>query len=195
MSDITGPDRNTSTTLTDYIMASFEQALAKTLRNEGGYVNDPDDPGGETYKGIARKIFSTWEGWPVIDAQKRLSGFPTSLENNYELQDKISQFYKTHFWDRLLGDQLGDDHVAYSLFDFAVNAGAGTSVVLAQHVADVHADGVMGPATVQAINAMQPEHFLASFTVAKVVRYIAIVNQRPTSRKYFFGWVSRAVNS
>ena len=52
-------------------MADFNQALQMVLQNEGGYVNDPNDPGGETYKGIARKMNSNWIGWQLIDLQKK----------------------------------------------------------------------------------------------------------------------------
>jgi len=176
------------------IMASFENALTKTLRNEGGYVNDPDDPGGETYKGVARNLHSSWEGWSIVDSSKRQTGFPANLEHNEDLQDKVKLFYKTKFWDRILGDQITDEHVGFAIFDFGVNAGISTSAALAQQVVDVNSDGVVGPTTINAINAMNPEHFIASFTIAKIVRYVAIVNKRPTSRKFFFGWISRAIN-
>jgi lysozyme family protein len=85
-------------------MALFEDALKKTLLNEGGYVNDPDDPGGETYKGVARKIFSKWDGWKIVDSLKQQSGFPSSLDKNGELQNQIHDFYKVNFWDRISGD-------------------------------------------------------------------------------------------
>jgi len=49
---------------------SFSPAYAIVKVNEGGYVNDPVDKGGETYAGIARNIFGSWEGWSIIDAKK-----------------------------------------------------------------------------------------------------------------------------
>ena len=61
--------------------------------------------------------------------------FQRVWKNNYEPQDKIGQFYKTHFWIVFSATSQRRSCVAYPLFDFAVNAGAGTSVVLAQHVA------------------------------------------------------------
>ncbi len=51
-------------------MADFKTAIEATLKAEGGYVNDPDDPGGETYKGIARNRNSKWSGWTHIDLLK-----------------------------------------------------------------------------------------------------------------------------
>lgn len=185
---------NQPSTQQETSISHFAEALKRLLTNEGGYANDPDDPGGETFKGVARNMFSQWEGWALIDSLKRQPGFPASLERNTELQGMIADFYRLHFWDRMQGDGLRDAQVAFSIFDFAVNAGVSTSVVLAQNVANVNADGVMGPASLQAINSMDPEYFLAAFTVAKILRYIAIVKKRPTSRKYFFGWVCRAVN-
>lgn len=175
-------------------MATFSTALKKTLLNEGGYVNDPDDPGGETYKGVARNMHSKWDGWTIVDGLKKQSGFPSNMEKNVDLQSKVENFYKVNFWDKVQGDDITDEHVAFAIFDFAVNAGVGTSAVLAQKVVDADPDGVIGPGSVARINSTDPEFFLASFTVAKIARYIGIVNKRPTSRKYFFGWVSRALN-
>jgi lysozyme family protein len=174
-------------------MANFENAFQLMIAHEGGYVNDADDPGGETYKGVARKIFSKWDGWVKIDMLKRQSDFPANLDKDTELQEAISDFYEVQFWNRICGGLISEQAVANSIFDFAVNAGTGTSASLAQMVADSPADGVIGPKTIEKINAFNPDHFLAAFTVAKIARYIGIVKKRPTSRKYFFGWVSRAL--
>ena len=175
-------------------MGNFKNALQIVLRHEGGYGNDPDDPGGETYKGIARKIWSKWDGWVVIDLQKKNQGFPKGLDSDVGLQEKVEHFYQVEFWDKVMGDKITNDEVATSIFDFAVNAGVKVSSILAQQVVEATADGTFGDQSVSKINAFDPEHFLAAFTVAKIARYISIVNKRPVSRKYFFGWVSRALN-
>lgn len=52
-------------------MANFKIALDKVLSREGGYINDPDDKGGETYKGISRKYNPDWKGWRIIDNTKK----------------------------------------------------------------------------------------------------------------------------
>lgn len=174
-------------------MAEFKHAFEKTIAHEGGYVNDPDDPGGETYKGVARKIHSKWLGWHTIDLLKRQSGFPANLDTNEELQAEVENFYEIQFWNRISGSLIAEQAVANSIFDFAVNAGTSTSSVLAQAVAETPADGVIGKNSVEAINRMDADHFLAAFTVAKIARYVNIVKKRPTSRKYFFGWVIRAL--
>jgi len=174
-------------------MAEFTDAFRLVIANEGGYGNDPDDPGGETYKGVARKFFSKWEGWTKIDLLKRQSGFPGNLDKDVELQQDVEDFYRINFWNKVKGDDLNHQEVANSIFDFAVNAGSGTSVSLAQMVVDAEADGVIGNESITKINAFNSDHFLAAFTVAKIARYVNIVKKRPTSRKYFYGWVLRAL--
>jgi lysozyme family protein len=176
-------------------MATFETALQKVLKNEGGYVNDPDDPGGETYKGVARKVFSKWDGWEIIDSMKHEGTFPANLDKNDSLQEMISDFYRINFWNKVKGDDITNENVAFAIFDFGVNAGVKTSVSIAQKVVDAKADGIFGSQTLKLINGHDPEMFLASFTLAKIARYISIVQKRPSSKKYFYGWVCRALNS
>jgi len=174
-------------------MANFKTAFDLMIAHEGGYVNDPDDPGGETYKGVARKIFSKWEGWQTIDMLKRQAGFPANLDKDTDLQEAVSDFYRVNFWDKINADNIENQEVSSSIFDFAVNAGVGSSASLAQLVVEINPDGVIGPDSVAQINAFDADHFLAAFTVAKIARYISIVKKRPTSRKYFYGWVLRAL--
>jgi lysozyme family protein len=176
------------------IMADFNNALQHVLTNEGGYVHDPDDPGGETYKGVARQMNSKWDGWVNIDILKKQSGFPANLERDIELQDKIRDFYHFNYWNRINGDNLSNQAIALTIFDFAVNAGVSTSSSLAQMVVGAVADGVIGKESTDKINNFDPEHFLAAFTVAKIARYMSIIKRRPTSQKYLYGWIKRALN-
>ncbi|MBB3187840.1 glycoside hydrolase family 108 protein [Microbacter margulisiae] len=174
-------------------MALFLPALQKVLDREGRYVNDPDDPGGETYKGIARRINSKWEGWVSVDMAKTRNEFPGNMEKDAGLQQQVEAFYQVNYWDALSGDKIENQLVADSIFDFAVNAGLKTSASLAQMVVESNADGVIGPESLGKINAFDPDHFLASFALAKIARYITIVRKRPESRKYLYGWVCRAL--
>ena len=176
-------------------MALFESSLQKILAHEGGYVNDPDDTGGETYKGVARAMNSKWNGWVQVDWCKTQKGFPANLEKNSELQEEVSRFYQVNYWDALCADSIENQLVADSIFDFGVNAGVRTSASLAQLVVEADPDGVIGPTTLDKLNAFDPDHFLAAFTVAKIARYISIVKKRPESRKYFYGWICRTINN
>ncbi len=174
-------------------MAEFEPALEKTLKTEGGYVNDPDDPGGETYKGIARKRNSEWPGWDLIDLEKSKDTFPQDLVSNTEIQHLVSELYKTNYWDRVRGDDIKDQEIAQSIFDFAVNAGTQASSKLAQNAVGAIADGIIGPNTLKKINSDNTRAFLAVFALGKIRRYVNICENRKKSRKYFFGWVKRTL--
>lgn len=136
---------------------------------------------------------SKWNGWTTIDILKRQPGFPANLDKNDGLQSDVEDFYRITFWDPMNGDKLSNQQIANSIFDFGVNAGLATSVSLAQMVVEVKADGVIGPLSIAAINGSNPEMFMASFTLAKIARYINIVKKRPDSRKYFYGWVCRSL--
>jgi lysozyme family protein len=174
-------------------MAEFQPALQKVLAHEGAYVNDPDDPGGETYRGIARNMHSKWSGWVCIDLCKLVPGFPANLEKDVELQNHITLFYQVNFWDQLNADKIDSQLIANSIFDFGVNAGVKVSALLAQLVVEADADGVIGPQSIEKINSFDPDHFLSAFTVAKIARYVSIIRKRPTSKKYLYGWVCRAL--
>lgn len=174
-------------------MADFKQALAETLKAEGGYVNDPQDRGGETYKGVARKMNPKWAGWVTIDQLRQRSNFPRNLDADAGLQDQIASFYEGNYWDRVRGDDIGNQDIAESIFDFAVNAGPVTAIKLAQLTVGAGVDGVMGDQTLARINADEPRAFLAMFALNKIGRYVSICDKNPDNRKFFYGWVKRTL--
>lgn len=174
-------------------MAKFDLAFAETMKMEGGYVNDPQDPGGETYKGIARKMNSKWDGWIIIDMAKQENNFPANLDSNAQLQDKIKNFYEVNYWDKIQGDSITDQNIAESIFDFAVNAGPITSAKLAQITVGAEPDGTIGPVTLQKINAEETRTFLALFALHKIARYVNICEKRQESKKFFYGWIKRTL--
>lgn len=175
-------------------MAKFNLALLKALSHEGGYVNDPDDLGGETYKGIARNSHSSWSGWKIIDKSKQDKSFPANLVNNVNLQQLVEQFYLESFWQPLKADQIQNQTSANSVFDFAVNTGCITSTRLVQSIVGTKIDGIIGQITLNKINSMDHGHFQAALTVAKMEYYMNIIRRRPTSKKFLLGWLSRSLS-
>ena len=159
-------------------MADFNKAFDVTMKAEGGYVNDPDDPGGETYKGIARSRNPKWQGWVNIDLLKNKGNFPKDLDDDDDLQQKIRDLYEVNYWDKILGDEIADQDIAESIFNFAVNAGSRTSAKLAQIAVEAKPDGVIGPVTLEKINADDKRAFLAVFALAKIGRYVNICEKR-----------------
>lgn len=124
-------------------MADFLIAYNRTKPFEGGYVNDPVDLGGETYKGIARKPNPKWEGWEIVDFHKSLANFPRNLESNQKLQDMIPGFYKKYYWDVFWGDRLNSQSIANEIYDQCVNLGANRAVKIAQRSAGLKETGRM----------------------------------------------------
>ncbi len=144
-------------------MADFKQALQLVLKYEGGYGFDKDDPGGETYKGIARNVNSKWEGWVKIDKLKKQASFPKNLDADGDLQESVEHFYKSTYWDSVQGDKIQSQNIANSIFIFALNAGVKTTSSLAQMAVYVKPDGVLEAGSLKAINNISEELFLASF--------------------------------
>lgn len=176
-------------------MAAFDLAFDKTMRAEGGYGNDPQDSGGETYKGIARNSNPKWPGWIIIDQMKTKGNFPRSLDSNNDLQNQIKQFYEANYWDKIRGDDITEQLIAESIFDFAVNAGPSVSIRLAQMSVGANPDGVIGNDTLQKINADTPRAFLAVFAIHKIGRYVSICEKKPDNKKFFYGWIRRTVGA
>lgn len=174
-------------------MAKFILSFQKTLAHEGNYINDPDDLGGETYKGISRNAHSSWNGWSLIDSYKNSSDFPHSLETEAKLQNLVEQFYVNNFWHPLNAEQIQNQTSADSVFDFAVNTGLITTARIVQSIVGTKIDGIIGEQTLKKINSTDFGYFQAAFTVAKIEYYVNIIQKRPTNKKYLFGWIIRAL--
>lgn len=164
-------------------MAEFLPAFERMIKNEGGYTlhTVPGDRGGQTYAGIARNAWPDWPGWRLIDAGQTPEA------------ELVRMFYRAHFWDAIRGDDIAAQQVAQTLFDFAVNAGSKTAVVLAQSVIGTTPDGKAGPKTLAALNQQDETLFLARYALAKIARYAAICNRDRSQSKFLLGWINRTL--
>ena len=135
-------------------MADYKQAIAKVLLTEGGYVNDPDDAGGETYKGIARNFWPKWIGWSVIDRAKGHDDFPHCLASNSLVLDSVISFYKLNFWDKIGGDQIASQDITENLVDSAVNEGVKSAVRRAQAIVGLAETGIIDSELVKRLNRL-----------------------------------------
>ncbi|MEA4981423.1 MAG: glycosyl hydrolase 108 family protein [Paludibacter sp.] len=122
-------------------MADYRHAIAKVLKHEGGYVDDPDDTGGETYKGVSRRNWPYWSGWAFVDQAKKQSGFPASLTKISGLNDSVISFYRDNFWNKVGGDMIDDQDIANLLVDSAVNEGIKPAVRRAQKICGIAQSG------------------------------------------------------
>lgn len=154
-------------------MANFEKALSHILQNEGGYVNDKTDKGGETKFGISKK------------------SYPKEDIKNLTIE-RAKEIYKRDFWDKIKGDQIQNDELALNLFDFAVNGGVGTSIKTLQKALNVDVDGVIGNDTLSAMAVINFNDLIKRFIKFRNLHYVDIVINDPTQIKFLKGWISRS---
>ncbi len=157
-------------------MADFAKAIIPVLEHEGGYVNDPVDPGGETKYGISKRAY------PDLDI-KGLS-----------IEDAMV-IYKEDYWDKIQGDELFGEKLAANLLDAAVNVGVRRAVKQLQRALDwgLKIDGVLGPATLRCANAVDG-WANAEFTLERIAFYHRLVRVDPVRKKYIMGWIARALS-
>lgn len=185
----------------------FEQAVKHTLQFEGGYVHDPDDRGGETFRGISRRAWPAWPGWEDIDRAKSLGNRTRKSIDSYFAGDqsisrKVADFYRANFWQPFASFGL-PGRLTAKLFDTAVNTGVKGAVKLAQKSANLLAlspplkvDGAAGAKTLAAISAAiggnpGEDGFLAAFVKVQEDNYRRLA-ARPGQSKFLKGWLRRA---
>ena len=118
-------------------MAQFDKEFNELILVEGGYINDKDDAGGETYLGISRKNNPKWVGWEVIDEVKKKYGtknITSRLKKDKALTNNAKLLYKQKYWDALELDDIPSQNIAHEMFDTAVNCGITTAIRIAQQV-------------------------------------------------------------
>ena len=187
-------------------MVEFSDAYNITLINEGGYVNDPDDLGGETYKGISRKFNPHWAGWVLIDDYKTLHEFPNNAYNDSALNLNVIMFYKHNYWDINSLDKFESQNIVNEIFDTGVNMGADRAAKFLQLTLnvlnkdnklydDVVEDGKIGAKTLKALNAcmdyMGDEYIYKVLNILQGMQYINYAKTNKTQEKYLYGWLKR----
>ena len=123
---------------------NFDKSLALVLIHEGGFADHPRDPGGATMKGVTLATFRRFFG-----ADKTV----TDLKNITQAQ--LALVYRTGYWDKCSADQLPSG-VDYAVFDAAVNSGPVRAARFLQAAVGGTVDGVIGPATLVAVDARNP---------------------------------------
>ncbi len=159
---------------------SFQEAFNETLGHEGGYVNDPEDPGGETNWGISKRSY------PDVDIAAL-----TVFDAKY--------LYFRDYWERLVLDKLDSGRIAGEMFDTAVNAGRKTAVRIAQRALnylgeDLTEDGLIGPATIAALNkwsARDEQALYKCLNGFQFIHYVEITKRNEKLTRFARGWMKR----
>lgn len=158
---------------------NFPPCLKEILHHEGGFVNHTKDPGGMTNLGVTKETYEEWIGHPVSEAiMRKLT------------PQLVAPLYKKKFWDTLKCESLPKG-LDLCVFDFGVNAGVRRSARMLQRFLRIEDDGVIGPATLAAVEARKAvigTHALIAFFQAERRVYYRSLPHFPTFGR---GWLRR----
>jgi len=121
---------------------NYQKCLEMILHHEGGYVNHPKDPGGETNLGVTKKVYEEHGGKKDM--------------KDLNVKD-VSPIYKKSYWDRCKCDSM-PKALALCVFDFGVNAGTGRAAKYLQGMIGTKKDGGIGPNTLKALDEYIEKH-------------------------------------
>lgn len=157
--------------------ASWNAALAFVFSVEGGFTDDPVDPGGATNLGITHDELAKWRGRAVtIDDMRKLG------------KDEAAAIYRANYWAISRCSDLAPG-VDLIVFDASVNTGNGRSARLLQAALGVAVDGQIGPVTVAAANAVRADDLVNALADARQNFY----QNLPTFSHFGRGWTARVV--
>ena len=155
------------------MIGNFQACLDLVLKSEGGWVNNPKDPGGETNLGVTKRVWEEYVGHPV-ESLKKLT------------KDDVAPLYEQKYWRPCYGEVLprGLDFLVFSM---GVNAGTGRTVKLLQQSLGCVADGVIGPRTRELISSSDVSKLIAKFSETRREYYRAL----KTFPIFGRGWLAR----
>lgn len=187
-------------------MADFYKTYNKIIPFEGTYSYDPDDAGGETYKGISRINNPNWYGWRLIEHIKdtHKNNWLSFVNKDSQLQDLVLTFYKQNYFDKFNGDNLPQS-IADEMFDISINCGISTAISFLQRTINllnknqkyynnISVDGLFGSLTLHALYLCLA-HYKESFIINilngyQIKHYIELMERNEKYEKYI-GWFNR----
>tara|TARA_E500000318_G_scaffold91023_1_gene89148 strand:+ start:84 stop:593 length:510 start_codon:yes stop_codon:yes gene_type:complete len=126
---------------------NFDECLKMLLHHEGGYVNHPKDPGGETNLGVTKRVYEKWGG--------------TKDMKDLTVED-VAPIYKKNYWDKCKCNDLASG-LDWAVFDWAVNSGTGRSAKAVQKICGAAQDGAIGPKTLTLVNGQDTQYMVEEF--------------------------------
>lgn len=165
-----------------------DDILDMIIRNEGGFVNHPDDPGGATKYGITRKTLQAWRGAPVaIDDVKALT------------KDEAREIYRERYARKPRFSDIRDERLRAQVIDAGVLAGPRQAAKMLQRAAGAADDGIVGPNTLRAVNRADPV-VLNNRVMVERIKHLAKTAARRKNgrgepidqRAFLVGWMNRA---
>lgn len=160
-------------------MANFDKYAPKLKQFEGGFVNDPADPGGCTMAGVTLSTFRVYYGEDK-----------TAYDLKRMTDEQWSHIMKSGYWDRMRADDIKNQSVAELCVDWLINSGSG-KIKTIQSILGCKADGIVGVSTIAALNggSQQRVHYLIK--QARIKFYCDLVAGRSSYLVFFDGWINR----
>jgi len=150
---------------------NFDTSFEKLIGHEGGYVNHPADPGGETKYGITKRTY------PGED----IRGMTLA---------RAKEIYRRDFWGPAGCDAVPEP-VKFDLFDAAVNSGVRQAIKFLQGAVGAKADGLLGAKTLQAVNSMAPDRVLMRLGATRLI----FMTNLATWKDFGKGWARRVAEN
>lgn len=163
--------------LTKYQEARFQAFTDEVIRIEGGYVNDPDDPGGETKYGITKRLAMA-------------HGYSGRMIDMTQIEAK--ELYRKSFWNNSLAANIMNDS-AFNIYLLSIHSGNKQAMVILQRAVGVTADGLIGPATLNAVS-QSSESLLIEALCYRTLDFYVLISPK-TRYKYLQGWRNRLLAS
>jgi len=165
----------------------FNRIIEIILRNEGGFVNDPADPGGATKLGVSLRFLKTvgehrydldHDGDIDIDDIRGLTS------------EMAREIYFERFYTPMRLEALSDIKLSLQVLDHGVNAGTRSAVILLQRTAGCKQDGIIGPKTIAAANTFK-DNIALRYMQSRYLFYEDLVESKPKFAKFLDGWNNR----
>jgi lysozyme family protein len=158
--------------------SNFSQCMDAVFREEGGYTNDPLDPGGPTNFGVTIAVLKEWRGHDV-----------TAEDIKNLTKAEAQEIYRSKYWNPMQCSDMPNG-IDLEIFDFGVNAGTRAAVKMLQSVVGVTADGSVGPITLSAVKAANPRALIQNYSQRRLDYYRAL-SEWP---RFGAGWTNRTNN-
>jgi lysozyme family protein len=165
-------------------MADIKLFLPKILKWEGGFVNDPADPGGATNMGVT---ISTWR---QVGYDKTGDGLITAADIKLLTVTDAEMVLRLFYWNRWKADQIINQSVAEILVDWVWASGL-WGIIIPQHILGITPVGNVGPLTITALNNSDQAKLHADAYQARVDFIESLVVKKPKLLKFKKGWLNR----
>ena len=153
----------------------FTRCIEIVLKNEGGYIDHPHDPGGETNMGITKK------NYPDLDIK--------NITRNQAIE-----IYHSDYWNKMNLLGIYDENLVLHIFDMGVNAGKQTAIKMIQRIVEAQADGIIGNETTTLINDY-PDDLVDIYRQERKKYYFDIARKKPALQVFLTGWLNRIDNT